>query len=472
VNKTQDELRCILIQPRLSKEQEIVLGNLTYNAGKVWNAANYELMNGKASFNLFDLYNKLRNNFFVRNIQSRSAQILMGQLIEAWKTYFDYLKHPDNYKFPVRKPGFSDKRKPHRTVIYDKTGFKVFGTKLRLSIPKQLREYLREEYGYNDKYLWIDTGIDLTAYDVRNVQLTPLKYSGRIFYQIGIVYAIEPEQYQTDKERLMGIDFNKANFAVIVIQNHPTAYIIDGRGLLSLLRKYLKKIYRLQSLKDNLKNKGLPYNKLEERIAKLWKRIKNLLRDFSHKASNLIVELAKKFKVTKIIVGNVYSSKNEESDLPDLVNQMFKLLPHGKVVNHLRYKFKGEVVEIGEEHTSGVDSVKHEYPSKDNYEPLRRIKRGLFKSVIGLINADVNAARNIIKKHLVNGGRTDHSFLRDTASGLKRVVRLRVFRRLRGSSKSVPVLEQIGVARSCVPLGAVRGLTPQTRPEAPCTSEG
>jgi len=39
---------------------------------------------------------------------------------------------------------------------------------------------------------------------------------------------------------------------------------------------------------------------------------------------------------------------------------------HGKVVDNLKYKFKGEVVEIDEEYTSGVDSVKHEYPSKNN----------------------------------------------------------------------------------------------------------
>jgi len=96
------DVRCILIQPRLSKEQEIVAGNLTYNAGKAWNAANFLLMNGKASLNVFDVYNKLKDNFFVRNIHSRSAQILISQLIEAWKTYFDYLKHPEKYDFPIR----------------------------------------------------------------------------------------------------------------------------------------------------------------------------------------------------------------------------------------------------------------------------------------------------------------------------------------------------------------------------------
>ena len=110
----QNDLRCILIQPCLTREQEIVIGNLTYNAGKVWNVANYHLTNGKASFNVFDLYNKLKDNFFVKNIHSRSAQILMGQLIEAWKTFFDYLNNPEKYRFPIRKPHFVDKKRPHQ----------------------------------------------------------------------------------------------------------------------------------------------------------------------------------------------------------------------------------------------------------------------------------------------------------------------------------------------------------------------
>ncbi|WP_052312094.1 hypothetical protein [Archaeoglobus sulfaticallidus] len=128
------ENRCIVIQPRLTREQEIVIGNLCYNAGKVWNVVNYHLINGNLKFNVYDIYSKLRNNFFVRNIHSRSAQILMGQLVEGWEKYFDYLKNPENYSSPVRRPGFMDKRRAHHTIIYDKTGFKVLGSKIRLSI--------------------------------------------------------------------------------------------------------------------------------------------------------------------------------------------------------------------------------------------------------------------------------------------------------------------------------------------------
>ena len=46
--------------------------------------------------------------------------------------------------------------------------------------------------------------------------------------------------------------------------------------------------------------------------------------------SSLIKELAILNGVKTVVIGKVQESKNKENDLPDLVNQLFKLLPHGK----------------------------------------------------------------------------------------------------------------------------------------------
>lgn len=52
-----------------------------------------------------------------------------------------------------------------------------------------------------------------------------------------------------------------------------------------------------------------------------------------------------------------------------------------------------------EAYTSGTSFLDNELPIKENYNKKRRIKRGLFKSNSGkLINADVNAAYQIMKK--------------------------------------------------------------------------
>jgi len=71
-------------------------------------------------------------------------------------------------------------------------------------------------------------------------------------------------------------------------------------------------------------------------------------------------------------------------------NQLWSLLPHGKVKEYLEYKAKeyGIGVEyISEAYTSGVDSSVGGAVSKETYTPEARIKRGLFKTkFLGLLN--------------------------------------------------------------------------------------
>ena len=56
-------------------------------------------------------------------------------------------------------------------------------------------------------------------------------------------------------------------------------------------------------------------------------------------------------------------------------------------------------IETEEQYTSGTSFLDEELPVKENYNSDRRIHRGLFVSNEGTkINADVNAAYQIIKK--------------------------------------------------------------------------
>ncbi|WP_457624575.1 zinc ribbon domain-containing protein, partial [Persephonella sp.] len=112
----------------------------------------------------------------------------------------------------------------------------------------------------------------------------------------------------------------------------------------------------------------------------------------------------------------------------------------------MEYKAKEygiKVILVDESYTSGVDSLKGVAVSKENYTPEARKHRGLFKSVLGFINADVNGARNILKKLKKR--------FHDSITGLKKTIRLRVFGKLKSSLKSSPesvqVYGQIGVVR-------------------------
>ncbi|WP_231475411.1 transposase [Persephonella sp. KM09-Lau-8] len=380
----------------------IVLGYLTYHAGKLWNEANYLVKNKLAKPNKFDLYNKLKDtSIHKKSLQSRTAQIVLDELSRSWQNFFDYLQTPEKYPSPVKPPKFNKKKSPHRPVIYDKTGFKIEGNTIRLSLSKELKQHLKEKHSIDIDYLRIETGLDLSQLNVLNIQITPYKAYGNITYRLNIVYEKEIKETKPQTDKVLATDYGVSNFATIVIENQPISYIVDGKGIQSLLRKYLKKLAKWQKKRDNLLNKGLPTSRVDNILHRIQKRINNLIRDFSHKVSNLIVELAKKYKVSHIVIGKLQESKNKGSRLSSIIDQMLSLLSHGRVSKQVEYKaseYGIKVVLVDESYTSGVDSLKDVAVSKENYTPEARKHRELFKSILGLVNADVNGARNILKK--------------------------------------------------------------------------
>ncbi len=324
---------------------------------------------------------------------------------------------------------------PHRVVTWDKTGFKIEDKKNRLSLSKGLKEHLLEKFGFSPAYLWIETGYKgLENLPVLNVQIVPCKAGGQVSFKLVVVYEKEVAKIKPKGNKVLAIDYGITNFTACVIEGNPVSYIIDGRGLKTLLRKKFKRIAGLQSRLDNLKNKGLPTVQIERKLHRLWKGIKNLLRDYAHKVSNLIKELAVRNGVRTVVIGKVQESKNKANNLPDLVNQMFKLLPHGKVTECLTYKLKEKgigVKLIDESYTSRTDSCDRTTTvSKQNKGLGRRIKRGLFlSSVKGFINADTNGARNILRKF-------EKGWF-DLVTGLKKAVRVRIYNFSKGISKSL-----------------------------------
>ena len=190
------------------------------------------------------------------------------------------------------------KDNPHRSVTYDKTGFRILDNgKIKLSIPKDLKKYLHEKHGINIDSLVIDTGLNLKGLDIINIRIHPYRAYDRLTFKLQIVYRITVKQVQPETDTVMAIDYGSKNFASIVIEGLPEGYLIDGGYIKSLLRKYLKKISKLQSKRDLLKNENRSTKAVDKKLHKLQKRVNNLLRDFSHKVSNLILGLAAAFKV-------------------------------------------------------------------------------------------------------------------------------------------------------------------------------
>ena len=120
-----------------------------------------------------------------------------------------------------------------------------------------------------------------------------------------------------------------------------------------------------------------------------------------HKASRTVIRTALENRTGTIVIGKNSGWKQEVS-MGNRTNQNFAGIPYNQLIEMIRYKavLAGiRVIVTEESYTSGTSYLDEEQPVKKNYDKSRRIHRGLFRSNKGmLINADVNAAYQIMKK--------------------------------------------------------------------------
>lgn len=213
---------------------------------------------------------------------------------------------------------------------------------------------------------------------------------------INILYSQAEYKSNVDKEKVLGIDLGVNNLITVVSNTNMTPVIIDGKPLKSMNQYYNKRKAQLQERAKKCNNK---HN--TKRMSRLTERRNNKVKDYMHKVSGMIIGLALSNSVGTIIVGN-NSGWKQQVDMGKRTNQAFVGIPYYQLIQMITYKANlvGIEVKIVEERfTSGTSYLDGELPTQIYYNKARRITRGQFRSNTGLIiNADVNAAYQIIKK--------------------------------------------------------------------------
>jgi putative transposase len=193
----------------------------------------------------------------------------------------------------------------------------------------------------------------------------------------------------------MGIDLGVDNLITAVFSSSLTPFIINGHPLKSINRYYNKR-------KAFLQEKAKMSNRLDatNRINRLAQKRNDKVKDYLHKASRKVITAAQTCGVGHIVIGNNKGWK-QNVELGKRTNQTFVSIPYKTLIDMICYKaaLAGiSVIVVNESYTSGTSYLDGEFPEKTFYDNSRRIKRGMFKSNRGtLINADVNAAYQIIK---------------------------------------------------------------------------
>ncbi|MCR5652145.1 MAG: transposase [Lachnospiraceae bacterium] len=212
--------------------------------------------------------------------------------------------------------------------------------------------------------------------------------------RIMLVYEQETNA-SADGRNIMGIDLGVDNLITVSLSLGGMPVIINGRPLKSINRYYNKRKAILQETAKKV-------NRLDitNRMKRLTEKRNNKVKDYLHKASRRVIALAQASGVNHIVIGNNKGWK-QKVKLGKRTNQTFVAIPYRMLIDMICYKAQLAGIRVSvvkENYTSGTSYLDGETPEKGFYNISRRIKRGLFKSSKGtLINADVNAAYQIIK---------------------------------------------------------------------------
>lgn len=315
----------------------------------------------------------LKEHETYKNLPAQTAQQTLRLLDRNWKSFFRAIKEweKDKSKFNGKPNLPKYKKKNGRSVAI----------------------LTNQQCKIKDGYLTFPkTDLRLKTRITGNLREVRIIPKGSI-YVIEIVYEKEIAEVKRPPKKIAGMDLGLNNFVTLVNNIGIKPIVINGKVIKSINQYYNKKKAELMNY---VGDRGT-----NNRIKKLSIKRDNKIKDLMHKISRFIVNFCKQYNIDTLVVG--YNPKwKQEIELGKINNQNFVSIPYYQFINMLKYKCEEEginLILVEESYTSGCSFLDGEEVSKENYDPSRRIKRGLFRSNKGiLINADVNSAYNIIRK--------------------------------------------------------------------------
>lgn len=222
-----------------------------------------------------------------------------------------------------------------------------------------------------------------------------------------------------------GIDFGVDNTAALV-SNNGCCVLYKGGALKSANQWYNKQMacYRSLAMKGHAPEEAAKLGLLKTKtMQNLSRNRKQFFHDAMHKIASDIVKFCLDSGITTIVLGKNKNWK-QKANLGHVNNQNFVQLPLETLRYMITYKSESVgifVVEQEESYTSKASLVDGdtvpvygEEAAKATSFSGQRIKRGLYRTGSGrMVNADLNAAGNILRKYIPDAfeGLKDFAFL-------------------------------------------------------------
>ena len=368
-----------------------------------------------------------------RSLPAHTAQHVIKKVCEAMKSFYGdmkaYAEKPSAFAGKPKLPKYLRKDKYVVPFTNQTATLKEKDGKYYIEFPKsgKLRICLGDGSAINGRY----------------IKAEAVPEGERI--KLCVTYESDETEINIPKQpkRILGIDTGVDNFAAGTFNFDAAPFIISGKYLKSENRRYNMVKGRLRSELDRDPGAG----KTSHRLESLSVRHSNRMRDFMYKAAHSICRIAAKEKADVIVIGKNPGIKNAMS-MGKQNNQNFQYIPFAKFCNILKLVSErkyGIPVVIREESYTSQASLKDgdcipTYGTDDKNASFsgKRKYRGLYEYSDGTeVNADINAAGNILRKEYPDAfsGISDFSFLSRT---IRRIDEYDLF-----SNKNVSALKSV-----------------------------
>ena len=324
-----------------------------------------------------------------RKLPAQISQQTIRKLDQNMKSFFKLLAMKQNniYDKPVEKPNYVSKDGRKEIILVKSSSGGTFM--------------------FKDKYIYISVSKDLHKGRLKLCKVPPyidpikIKYLEIVpkfnRYELHITYEIEYDIKIPDTKKWLSIDLGINNLCTIT-SNAQKAYIINGKPIKSMNKKFNKDLASAKSVLKKSQNKNS-----SKRIAQLYTKRSNRLNNEMHKITTFIIESIKRNGIDHVVIGYNEGWK-DKSSMSRFTNQTFIQIPYMKLINQLLYKLKELGIEVylqEESYTSKCSYLDNEDIKRHMTYKGKRLNRGLFVSNDGIrLNADVNGSLNIYRKFL------------------------------------------------------------------------
>jgi putative transposase len=314
-----------------------------------------------------------------RALPARVAQWVLKQVCLAWKSYFAactaYQINPNAFLGHPKLPKYLGKQGRNLLTCAEQATSTV-----------ALREGVIVCSG-----LPVRVATHQQAPQIKQVRIVP----HTSHYTVEVIYEQEVKPADLDLALVAGVDLGVNNLATIA-SNQPgfVPLLVNGRPLKALNQWYDKRRAQLQA-------RLLTGQHTSRRLVILTDKRQRQLDSYLHIASRRIIDLLVAHHIGMLVIGKNDGWKQQVM-LGKRTNRLFVQLPHARFIAMLEYKaaLVGIAVHCTEEsYTSKCSFLDGEALGHQERYLGKRVKRGLFRTATGRqINADVNAAYNIITK--------------------------------------------------------------------------